>query len=76
MLASQFDPLPPLPTAVLTWADVTTSPTGKRCAVEQRLDEIFGRYPPASIEYRATAESADELRAAAGMIETLLKERR
>lgn len=34
--------------ALLTWADLTASPTGEEVSVQQRLAEILRRYPPAS----------------------------
>ena len=70
-LVSAFEPPPDLPLAALTWADMTTSPEGESCSVEDRLAEILARYPPDSIVHRATAASANELRAAVTLIEHL-----
>jgi hypothetical protein len=72
-LVSAFDPPPDVPLAALTWADMTSSPGGEPCSVERRIAEILARYPPDSIMHRATADSADELRAAVKMIEDLAR---
>jgi len=42
---------------VLTLIDMTTSPTGKRVAVSERLDEILDRYPETDPVHRAVTRS-------------------
>ena len=71
-LVSAFDPPPALPLAALTWADMTSSPNGNRCSVDQRLADILARYPPESVVHRATVASAEELRAAVKLVEDLI----
>jgi hypothetical protein len=72
VLVSAFDPPPPVPLAALTWADMTSSPDGNRCSVDQRLAEILARYPPDSVVHRATVASAEDLRAAVRLIDDLI----
>jgi hypothetical protein len=71
-LVSAFDPPPDVPLASLTWADMTSSPEGDRCSVDQRLAEILARHPPDSVVHRATVASAEELRAAVRLIDDLI----
>jgi len=70
-LASAFLRPPDVPLAALTWADMSSSPDGQPCTIEQRLAEILARYPCESIVHRAAMESVAELRAAVKLIETL-----
>jgi hypothetical protein len=72
VLVSAFDPPPPVPLAALTWADMTSSPDGNRCSVDQRLAEILARYPADSVVHRATVASAEDLRAAVRLIDDLI----
>jgi hypothetical protein len=60
-LVREFVQPPGLPLAVLTWADLTSSPDGRRCTVTSRLNEIVRRYPPASVVHRAILEARPEL---------------
>ena len=71
-LAAEFDRPPPLAKAALTWADLTTSPSGEHWEPERRLAEILDRYPPGSLVHEATRASLPALRAAVQGIETLL----
>jgi len=43
--------------SALTYADLTTSPTGQTVSVEERLAEILVRYPPADPVHRAIARA-------------------
>ncbi len=47
--------------SLLTWADLTTSPTGQQVSVQQRLAEILRRYPPDSPVHRFITEHQDWL---------------
>lgn len=40
--------------AVLAWADLTTSPSGRTVTVEERLTEILTRYPSDDVVHRNT----------------------
>jgi hypothetical protein len=71
-LAAEFVPPPPLASAALAWADLTSSPTGERWDAERRLADILDRYPPGSIVHEATRASLPALRAAVRKIEDLL----
>lgn len=71
-LAVEFDQPPPLVAAVLSWADMTSSPTGDLCAIEDRIDDILDRYPAGSAVHAATAAARPALRAAAAEVEALL----
>ncbi len=48
----------------VTFADMTSSPDGKRVSVEDRLAEILGRYPEGDPVHRAVTLSAPYLTAA------------
>lgn len=73
-LIAEFERPPRIPLVALTWADMTSSPDGSVWSVDQRLAEILDRYPPGSITYRATVESAAELCQAAEETEHPLRE--
>jgi hypothetical protein len=75
-LVAEFVPPPPLATAALAWADLTSSPTGERWDAERRLADILDRYPPGSIVHEATRASLPALRAAVRKIEELLTNQR
>jgi hypothetical protein len=74
-LIAEFDRPPKIACDALTWADMTSSPTGEIWGVEQRVAEILDRYPRASVTYRATWESAAELCQATANTVRLLRER-
>lgn len=46
---------------VLTLIDMSTSPTGKRVAVSERIDEILDRYPATDPVHRAVTRSRGSL---------------
>ena len=54
VLAEEFPAPPPAAQAALTWADLTSSPTGERWAVEDRISDILRRYAPGSVVHQAT----------------------
>lgn len=53
----------------LTWADMTTSPTGETVTFEERLAEVLERYPPDDPVHRAMVKAADELAATVQRVE-------
>lgn len=71
-LAADFARPQDLPLAALTWADLTSTPSGERCDAEWRLAEILNRYPPGSIVHQATLASLPTLRSAVRRIEAAL----
>lgn len=46
---------------VLTWADMTSSPSGDPCGIDDRIAEILARYPADSPAARAMTASRTEL---------------
>lgn len=48
----------------LTYADMTTGPTGGRVTVDQRLDEILARYAPDHVVHRSVQRASSNLRSA------------
>jgi len=70
-LSEEFAPPDPALLASLTWADLTSSPTGEVWSARRRVDEILERYPPGSIVHAAVLESRDELLAAAAVVDRL-----
>jgi hypothetical protein len=73
-LAAEFVPPPPLVSAALAGADLTSSPTGERWDAERRLADILKRYPPGSIVHEDTRASLPVLRGAVREIESLLRD--
>jgi hypothetical protein len=71
-LKTDFDRPPRRASAALAWADLTSSPGGRRWDVEQRLAEIFERYPPGSLVHDAVRASLPALRTAVQQVEELL----
>jgi hypothetical protein len=71
-LTAEFVRPPWRVSAALAWADLTSSPTGKRWDAERRLTDILQRYPPGSIVHEATRASLPALRAAVREVEGLL----
>jgi hypothetical protein len=74
-LVAEFDPPPRLAAAALTWADLTSSPTGEVWSAEQRVAEILDRYSAGSLVHEATRSSMPALCAAVKEIEDLLCDR-
>lgn len=71
-LVQEFEQPPGSPLAVLTWADLTSSPDGRRCTVASRLNGILRRYPPESVVHRAIVEATAELLEAVSEVESAL----
>jgi hypothetical protein len=71
-LVAEFDRPDRLAAAALTWADLTSSPSGERWDPEQRLADILMRYPPGSPVHEATRALLPVLRRRARTIEDLL----
>jgi len=61
-LVAAFERPPTLAATALTWADLTSSPSGEVCTADDRIAEILRRYPPDSIVHRAIADAAPKLR--------------
>lgn len=57
---------------LLTFCDMTTGPRGQRMTVDERLEEILGRYVPTDVVHRSVASSADQLRATVRNVEARL----
>ncbi len=72
MLLAEFPPEKSVVADALTFADMTTSPTGQPVTVEERLAEILERYPPTDPVHRAISESSEQLRAAVARVEARL----
>ena len=71
-LAAEFDPPPPMASAALTWADLTSSPCGEPWSVARRLAEILRRYPANSIVHDAIVAAMPDLWGAARQVESRL----
>ncbi|NCD15922.1 MAG: HD domain-containing protein [Actinobacteria bacterium] len=72
MLLAEFPPEESIVADALTFADMTTSPTGQPVTVDERLAEILDRYPPTDPVHRAITESSEQLRAAVARVEARL----
>ena len=72
VLLAEFPPEDSIVAEVLTFADMTTSPTGHPMTVEERLAEILERYPPSDPVHRAITQSAPMLIAAVARVEARL----
>lgn len=57
-LIAEFEPVPELPAAALTWADLTSSPAGDRCSFEVRLADILDRYSHGPVRQAAEANES------------------
>ena len=53
-LVTEFAAPPPAAQSALTWADLTSSPTGERWTPETRISDILLRYGPESLVHKAT----------------------
>jgi hypothetical protein len=62
-LEAAFPPPPDVVQAALAWADLTSSPTGECCTMDDRLADIMRRYPAGSSVREATAGNREVLRA-------------
>lgn len=75
-MGEDFDPPPSAALAVLTWADLTSSPTGEVCSAAERIEEILRRYEKASVVHRAVLQSREEFLETTGRVEAALAELR
>jgi hypothetical protein len=72
LLEAEFSP-PPVPVqALLTWADLTSSPVGERWTAEERLRDVLSRYSAGSLVHRATIANLADLLADASSVENRL----
>ncbi len=71
-LEAEFPPPPAPAQAALTWADLTSSPTGELCTAEDRVADILARYPTGSVVHQATTMNLSDLFDAARQVETRL----
>jgi hypothetical protein len=71
-LSAEFKSPPELATNALTWADLTSSPSGERWTVARRLADILRRYLADPTEHRAIADAAPALWHATREIESRL----
>ena len=74
-LLAEFAPPPPSALDALTWADLTSSPSGGLVSPQVRLDEIMDRYEPGSVVRLAVAAGWKDLLESAERIEQLLEAR-
>ena len=58
---------------ILTYADMTTGPTGAAVTVETRIAEILDRYPASDPVYRAVSRSAPGLKAVVRRVDDQLE---
>jgi hypothetical protein len=68
-LVAEFIPPPVTARAVLTWADLTSSPTGQVCAPADRLAEVLQRYEAGTTPYEAIVENFGSLLADATWVQ-------
>ena len=71
-LRTEFAPPPPSALDALTWADLTSSPSGEPVSPEARLDEIVNRYEPGSAVHRAIVAGRQDLLESTKRIEQLM----
>jgi hypothetical protein len=60
-LEAEFAAPPVFVQAAMAWADMTSSPAGDCCTLQERLAEILRRYPPGSLVYKATVRNTATL---------------
>lgn len=72
VLAEEF-PAEHSPVAdTLTYADLTTSPTGERVTVEERITEILERYEPGHVVHESISRATPDLIATVRRVEDRL----
>jgi hypothetical protein len=69
---AEFERPDPLCVDVLTYCDITTTPTGEETDVDSRLAEIVQRSGEDSVVGRFIARAGGEIRATAARVEALL----
>lgn len=72
-LHAEFAPPPPSALDALTWADLTSSPSGDLVSPVARLNEILDRYEPGSAVHRAIVAGWDDLQESTNRIEQLME---
>ena len=70
---SRFTPPPSDLLDILTYADMTTGPTGESVKVESRIAEILDRYPASNPVYQAVSRSAPALQAVVRRVDDQLE---
>ena len=68
-LAAEFAPPVPLAAAALTWADLTSSPTGAKWTADRRVADILRRHPADSVVHRSVVAGLPDLRTATEQVE-------
>ena len=72
-LRDEFAPPPQSALDALTWADLTSSPSGDPVQPQARLDEILNRYEPGSAVHRAITAGRKDLLESTMRIQQLLE---
>jgi hypothetical protein len=71
-LLAEFPEPPRLCLDVLTWADMTSTPDGEVCTVDDRITEILSRYDEGSAVHHSVSQSRADLVAVGVLVEGLL----
>ncbi|MCL4392620.1 HD domain-containing protein [Patescibacteria group bacterium] len=71
-LSTEFPQPPDMVQAALTWADLTSSPTGNLCEAENRIAEILKRYSPKTVVHKAISVNTRSLLMDVKLIKTKL----
>jgi len=74
-LAAEFAPPLPLAAAALTWADLTSSPTGAKWTADRRVADILRRHPADSVVHRSVVEALPDLWATIEQVELHVAQR-
>ena len=74
-LQNEFAPPAPSALDALTWADLTSSPSGDLVSPEVRLNEIMDRYESGSPVWLAITAGLEDFQGSTGRIEKLLEGR-
>jgi hypothetical protein len=75
VLAAEFAPPVPPAAAALTWADLTSSPTGAEWTADRRVADILRRHPADSVEHRSVVEALPDLWAIIKQVELRVAQR-
>ena len=71
-LTQEFPPEQSSVADALTFADMTTGPSGEPISVTERLTEILVRYPPGHVVHHAIQEAQPQILATVQRVDTLL----
>jgi putative nucleotidyltransferase with HDIG domain len=71
-LVAEFPPIDGVVAHALTYCDVTTSPDGAPVGVEERLDEIIGRYGDGDPVTESIKEARAQLRESARLVSEIV----